>query len=55
MNRKTPSIVGAAVGLALFLAIALLPALPDGWLRGRHAGRRDSSGPRFSPPSRSVR
>jgi len=27
MNRKTPSIVGAAVGLALFLAIALLPAL----------------------------
>ena len=28
MNRKTPSIIGAAVGLALFLAIALLPALP---------------------------
>ena len=26
MNRKTPSIVGAAIGLALFLAIALLPA-----------------------------
>ena len=34
MNRKTPSIVGAAVGLALFLAIALLPAL----LYGGYAG-----------------
>src|SRR5512140_2400823 len=34
MNRKTPSIIGAAVGLALFLAIALLPAL----LYGGYAG-----------------
>jgi hypothetical protein len=34
MNRKTPSIVGAAVGLAIFLAIALLPAL----LYGGYAG-----------------
>jgi hypothetical protein len=34
MNRKTPSIVGAAAGLALFLAIALLPAL----LYGGYAG-----------------
>ena len=34
MNRKTPSIVGAAVELALFLAIALLPAL----LYGGYAG-----------------
>jgi hypothetical protein len=34
MNRKTPSVVGAAVGLALFLAIALLPAL----LYGGYAG-----------------
>ena len=34
MNRKTPSIVGAAVGLALFLAIALLLAL----LYGGYAG-----------------
>jgi hypothetical protein len=34
MNRKTPSIIGAAIGLALFLAIALLPAL----LYGGYAG-----------------
>jgi hypothetical protein len=34
MNRKTPSIVGAAIGLALFLAVALLPAL----LYGGYAG-----------------
>jgi hypothetical protein len=34
MNRKTPSIVGAAVGLALFLAIALLPALLYGGCAG---------------------
>ncbi len=34
MTRKTSSIVGAAVGLALFLAIALLPAL----LYGGYAG-----------------
>ncbi len=34
MNRKTPSIIGAAVGLAIFLAIALLPAL----LYGGYAG-----------------
>ena len=33
-TSKTPSIVGAAVGLALFLAIALLPAL----LYGGYAG-----------------
>ena len=34
MNRKTPTVVGAAIGLALFLAIALLPAL----LYGGYAG-----------------
>ena len=34
MTRKTPSIIGAAVGLALFLAIGLLPAL----LYGGYAG-----------------
>jgi hypothetical protein len=34
MNRKTPTIIGAAVGLALFLAVALLPAL----LYGGYAG-----------------
>jgi len=33
-TSKTPSIVGAAVGLALFFAIALLPAL----LYGGYAG-----------------
>ena len=33
-TSKTPSIIGAAVGLALFLAIALLPAL----LYGGYAG-----------------
>ena len=34
MNKKTPTLVGAGVGLALFLAIALLPAL----LYGGYAG-----------------
>jgi hypothetical protein len=34
MTRKTPSIIGAAIGLALFLAIGLLPAL----LYGGYAG-----------------
>ena len=34
MTRKTPTLVGAAVGLALFLAVALLPAL----LYGGYAG-----------------
>jgi hypothetical protein len=34
MTRKTPSLIGAAVGLALFLAVALLPAL----LYGGYAG-----------------
>jgi hypothetical protein len=34
MNRKTPTVIGAAAGLALFLAIALLPAL----LYGGYAG-----------------
>ncbi len=34
MNKKTPSLVGAGVGLALFLAIALLPAM----LYGGYAG-----------------
>ena len=34
MNRKTPSLIGAGVGLAAFLAIALLPAL----LYGGYAG-----------------
>ncbi len=34
MNRKTPTLIGAALGLAAFLAIALLPAL----LYGGYAG-----------------
>ena len=34
MNRKTPTLIGAAVGLALFLAVALLPSL----LYGGYAG-----------------
>lgn len=34
MTRKTPTLVGAAVGLALFLAVALLPSL----LYGGYAG-----------------
>jgi hypothetical protein len=34
MTKKTPTLVGAAVGLALFLAIALLPSL----LYGGYAG-----------------
>ena len=34
MNRKSYTLIGAAVGLALFLAIALLPAL----LYGGYAG-----------------
>jgi hypothetical protein len=34
MNRKTPTIIGAAVGLALFLAIGLLPALMYGGYAG---------------------
>ena len=34
MNRKTPTLIGAAVGLATFLAVALLPAL----LYGGYAG-----------------
>jgi hypothetical protein len=34
MNKKLPSLVGAGIGLALFLAIALLPAM----LYGGYAG-----------------
>ncbi len=34
MNKKVPTLVGAGIGLALFLAIALLPAL----LYGGYAG-----------------
>ena len=34
MNSKTPSLIGAGIGLALFLAVALLPAL----LYGGYAG-----------------
>jgi len=34
MNRKTSSIIGAGIGLALFLAIAMLPAM----LYGGYAG-----------------
>ena len=34
MTRKTSTLIGAAVGLALFLALALLPAL----LYGGYAG-----------------
>jgi hypothetical protein len=34
MNKKLPSLIGAGIGLALFLAIALLPAM----LYGGYAG-----------------
>jgi hypothetical protein len=34
MNRKVPSLIGAGIGLALFLAVALLPAM----LYGGYAG-----------------
>jgi hypothetical protein len=34
MNKKTPTLIGAGIGLALFLALALLPAL----LYGGYAG-----------------
>ena len=34
MNKKTPSLIGAGIGLALFLAVALLPAM----LYGGYAG-----------------
>jgi hypothetical protein len=34
MNKKLPSLVGAGIGLALFLAVALLPAM----LYGGYAG-----------------
>jgi hypothetical protein len=34
MNKKVPTLVGAGIGLALFLAIALLPAM----LYGGYAG-----------------
>ena len=34
MNKKLPALVGAGVGLALFLAVALLPAM----LYGGYAG-----------------
>ncbi len=34
MNRKLPSLIGAGVGLALFLAVGLLPSL----LYGGYAG-----------------
>jgi hypothetical protein len=34
MNKKIPTLVGAGIGLALFLAIALLPAV----LYGGYAG-----------------
>jgi hypothetical protein len=34
MNKKLPSLIGAGIGLALFLAVALLPAM----LYGGYAG-----------------
>jgi hypothetical protein len=34
MNKKIPSLIGAGIGLALFLAVALLPAM----LYGGYAG-----------------
>lgn len=34
MTRKTPTLIGAAVGLAIFLAIGLLPALVYGGYAG---------------------
>ena len=40
MTRKTPTLIGAGVGLALFLAVALLPAL----LYGGYAGVLLASG-----------
>jgi hypothetical protein len=40
MNKKLPSLIGAGIGLALFLAIALLPAM----LYGGYAGLLLASG-----------
>ena len=34
MTRKTPTLIGAAVGLALFLAVGLLPSLVYGGYAG---------------------
>ncbi len=34
MTRKTPTLIGAAVGLAIFLAIGLLPSLVYGGYAG---------------------
>ncbi len=34
MNKKVPTLIGAGIGLALFLAVALLPAM----LYGGYAG-----------------
>ena len=34
MNKKTPTLIGSGIGLALFLAVALLPAM----LYGGYAG-----------------
>lgn len=40
MNRKTPSLIGAGIGLVLFVAVALLPAM----LYGGYAGVLLASG-----------
>ena len=34
MTRKTPTLIGAAIGLAIFLAVGLLPALVYGGYAG---------------------
>ncbi len=53
MNHKTSTLIGAGVGLALFLAIALLPAL----LYGGYAGVLLASGVFGTPlvPTLAVR
>ncbi len=50
MTRKTPTIIGAAVGLALFLALGLLPAL----LYGGYAGVLLAGGIAGTPVSASF-
>ena len=50
MNRKTHTLIGAGIGLAVFLAIALLPAL----LYGGYAGVLLASGIFGAPVTASI-
>ncbi len=50
MNRKTPTLIGAGIGLAIFLAVALLPSL----LYGGYAGVMLAAAVSGSPVSASL-